>query len=411
MALTRPRAYQIYDIDYKQATRVVTTTNITLAGGAPNTVDGVTLAANDRVLVTAQSTGSENGIYYVTTLGTGSNGTWARSVDTNSTGELLSGTIVMVTEGTVFKDTQWKLTTDDPITIGSTALTFVQNYSANSISAGTSNVVVTSNSNVTISSAGTANVLTISSTGIVVSGTISGTGNITGNYFIGNGSQLTGINASGGGGTISFSNTAPVSASAGDVWIQANTAVQYVYFSDDTSSQWAEMEAYQSFSGGSGSGSNVSQYIDSFTGDGANVTFQLSIAPENANLVTVNYNGTTLLHESYTIDGANITFGSAPASGYKFDVATLSGGGSSSGTPGGSNTQIQFNSSGSFGASANLTFDNSTNTLATAVISATGNITGNYFIGNGSQLTGISAGASNVSIRAQAMTMSIILGS
>jgi len=33
MALTRPRAYQIYDIDYKQATRVATTTNITLSGG------------------------------------------------------------------------------------------------------------------------------------------------------------------------------------------------------------------------------------------------------------------------------------------------------------------------------------------------------------------------------------------
>ena len=117
MALTRPRAYQIYDIDYKQAVRVVTTTNITLSGGAPNTVDGISLVLNNRVLVTGQSTASENGIYFVSTVGSGSNGTWERSIDTNSTGELLSGTIVMVTEGDVFKDTQWKLTTDDPITI------------------------------------------------------------------------------------------------------------------------------------------------------------------------------------------------------------------------------------------------------------------------------------------------------
>ena len=112
MALTRPRAYQIYDIDYKQATRVVTTTNITLAGGAPSTVDSISLALNDRVLVTGQTSGAQNGIYYVSTLGTGANGTWTRSTDTDTTGELLAGTIVMVTEGAVYQDTQWKLTTE-----------------------------------------------------------------------------------------------------------------------------------------------------------------------------------------------------------------------------------------------------------------------------------------------------------
>ena len=180
MALTRIRAQQISNIDYKQSVRVVTTTNITLAGGAPNTVDGVSLVINNRILVTGQTTGSQNGLYYVTTVGTGSNGTWTRSSDADATGEIDAGMIVMVTEGTVYADTQWKLTTNDPITIGSTALTFVQNYLANSISAGTSNVTVGSSANVTISSAGTANVFTVSSTGTVVSGTESVTGNITG---------------------------------------------------------------------------------------------------------------------------------------------------------------------------------------------------------------------------------------
>ena len=230
MALTRPRAAQIYNIDYKQATRVVTITNITLAGGAPSLVDGVSLNLNDRVLVTGQSTGSQNGLYFVSTVGSGANGTWTRSSDNNQTGELLAGTIVMVTEGTTYADTQWKLTTDDPIVIGTTALTFVQNYSANSISSGNSNVSVNANANVTVSSGGTANVLTVSSTGVVVTGTQSVTGNVTvgniltgglmsstgnaihgniltggnisavgnitagsGNFFIGNGSQLTGI--------------------------------------------------------------------------------------------------------------------------------------------------------------------------------------------------------------------------
>jgi uncharacterized protein with beta-barrel porin domain len=64
---------------------------------------------------------------------------------------------------------------------------------------GTSNVRVASSSNVTISSAGTANVLTISSTGTVVTGTLVVTDNVTGAYFYGNGSQLTGISTSNGG--------------------------------------------------------------------------------------------------------------------------------------------------------------------------------------------------------------------
>jgi hypothetical protein len=176
MALTRPRAYQIYDIDYKQAVRVVAITNVTLSGGAPNSVDGVSLSLNDRVLVTGQSSAVQNGIYYVTTVGSGANGTWARSTDTNTTGELLSGTIVMVTEGSTYADTQWKLITNDPITIGSTALTFVQNYLANSISFGqTSFAVGSSNANATISVAGISNVAVFTTQGA----------NITGNTYVG----------------------------------------------------------------------------------------------------------------------------------------------------------------------------------------------------------------------------------
>ena len=127
MGLTRPRASQIQNIDYKQTARAVTTSNIAnLSGGAPATVDGVSLAKNNRVLVTGQSTGSENGIYKVTTVGAGSNGTWARTTDSDATGDLNAGTIIMITEGTTYADVQFKLTTDDPITIGTTALTFTQ---------------------------------------------------------------------------------------------------------------------------------------------------------------------------------------------------------------------------------------------------------------------------------------------
>ena len=127
MGLTRIRAEQISDIDYKQAVRVISTANVTLVGGAPSQIDSVNLSADDRVLVAGQTTASQNGLYDVTVVGAGSDGTWVRTSDSNATGEINAGMIVMVTEGTLYADTSWKLITDDPIVVGTTALTFTQN--------------------------------------------------------------------------------------------------------------------------------------------------------------------------------------------------------------------------------------------------------------------------------------------
>jgi hypothetical protein len=107
--------------------RAASTANIaTLAGGAPNTLDGVTLAASDRLLLKDQSTGSQNGLYVVTTLGTGANGTWTRATDADGAGELMAGTLVTVQEGTTYADSIWELSTDGALTIGTTALTFTR---------------------------------------------------------------------------------------------------------------------------------------------------------------------------------------------------------------------------------------------------------------------------------------------
>ena len=85
--------------------------------------------------------------------------------------------------------------------------------------------------------------------------TVGATGNITTDqYFIGNGSQLTGITAS---GMLTVSNIAPISPNAGDVWIAANTGAQYVYFTSGGNSQWAEMEADTSISITTSSGANI----------------------------------------------------------------------------------------------------------------------------------------------------------
>ena len=301
MGLTRPRAQQIYDIDYKQATRAVTTTNITLSGGAPSLVDGVTLSHNDRVLVTGQTTASQNGIYYVTTLGSGSNGTWSRSTDSNQTGELLAGTIIMVTEGQIYADTQWKLITDNPIVIGTTALTFTQNYMANSISGGTSNVVVNSNANVTISSAGTANVLTISNTGAYVSGVVSATGNITGSYILGNGAFLSGLPA-----TYSNANVAnylPIfsgNITAGNISATGNITGSYIL---GNGSQLSGLPATYS-------NANVANYLPTFSGNltAGNVSVSGNITSGNISAGSYSASG--------NITGGNIlTVGNVSATG------------------------------------------------------------------------------------------------
>ncbi len=124
MSLTKIRAEQISNLDYKQAVRVVTTVDIALEGGAPNTYDGVNLIVGNRILVAGQDDAARNGIYQVATLGTGSNGIWVRTDDARDPGSMTSGMIVMVTEGDVYKDVPWVLTTDNPVIINTTPLTF-----------------------------------------------------------------------------------------------------------------------------------------------------------------------------------------------------------------------------------------------------------------------------------------------
>jgi phage-related tail fiber protein len=144
-------------------------------------------------LVKDQSTGSQNGLYRVQTVGTGSNGTWVRTIDGDQTGEIQAGMIVMVTEGNVYKDTQWKLITNDPIVIGVTALVFELNTSTNQINNGNSNNHwhLGGNANVTIG--GVANVATFTTTGLTANNIATDGNLVVGNNLVVNG-NLTYIN-------------------------------------------------------------------------------------------------------------------------------------------------------------------------------------------------------------------------
>ena len=118
-------------LDIKESVRVATTANITIATdlNVGDTIDGVTLADGDRVLVKNQSTGSQNGIYVA-----GSSP--VRSADANTSSEVTSGLFVFVEEGTANADQGYVLTTNDAITLDSTALTFTQFSGAGAVEAG-----------------------------------------------------------------------------------------------------------------------------------------------------------------------------------------------------------------------------------------------------------------------------------
>lgn len=88
-------------------------------------VDGLTYVAGERILLKDQSTATQNGIYVVGTVG-GGTAALTRSTDMDASAEVLSGTVVMVSEGTLYADTAWLLTTNAAITLGSTNLTFTQ---------------------------------------------------------------------------------------------------------------------------------------------------------------------------------------------------------------------------------------------------------------------------------------------
>ncbi len=111
----------VQGLSWKQAVRVATTATVNLSTGLENgdTIDGVTLATGDRVLVKDHSTPENNGIYIVSASGAAS-----RSDDTSTSAEIDS-MVVFVEQGTANADTVWTLTTDNP-TLNTTSLVYAQ---------------------------------------------------------------------------------------------------------------------------------------------------------------------------------------------------------------------------------------------------------------------------------------------
>jgi hypothetical protein len=115
-------------LDAKPSVRAATTVNLA-ALSAPQTVDGVSLIAGDRVLVKDQTTQSGNGIYVVQAAA------WTRALDADTWLEL-PGAFVFVEQGTVNGDNGWLCTVDPGGTLGTTSITWVQFSGAGQVIAG-----------------------------------------------------------------------------------------------------------------------------------------------------------------------------------------------------------------------------------------------------------------------------------
>jgi hypothetical protein len=200
----------------------------------------------------------------------------------------------------------------------------------------------------------TGTLTTASQPNITSLGTLTGltvNGNVTANYFLGNGSQLTGIDAT---QIINGNSNVVVSANSNiTVSVAGNSNIVTV----------------------TGTGVNIAGYLNT-TGNIAFSGANVSVGSASNLKITGGNNGYFL----QTDGTGNLTW------------AVGGGNVSGNGVPGGANTQIQFNNAGNFGGAAGFTFDTSSNAFnAPGNGNFVGNVSAAYFIGNGSQLTGIDA--------------------
>jgi hypothetical protein len=186
---------------WKDPVRAATTANITLSG--TQTIDGIALVANDRVLVKNQTAGAANGIYLVQA------GAWTRTVDMDTAAEANNAT-VLVRQGTVNSGDVFTQTANI-VTLGTTVQTWVQSGEGNTLygadgttiiltgttfSVGTVPIIANTSGTLTVARGGTGQT-TLTNNGVLLG---AGTGNVA--AVTGTANQV--LRVPGGGGAPAF---------------------------------------------------------------------------------------------------------------------------------------------------------------------------------------------------------------
>jgi len=186
-------------LDIKDSVRgVLTGSAVTLTGLL--TVDGFTTVAGNRILVNFNGGHVNNGIWVV------ASGAWTRATDADTSAKVTAGMYTFVSEGTAYADSGWVLTTNDTITLGTTAIAFVQFSGAGQITAGAGLTKGTGATGNTIDAVGTTNRILVNADSIDISPNYVGQTTITtlGTITTGTWSADTIVASEGGTGQTSY---------------------------------------------------------------------------------------------------------------------------------------------------------------------------------------------------------------
>jgi len=347
------------DCTYNNGSSGVGATLTAISNGAL-LVDSSTIYSGNRILVKNQSSQLQNGIYTVTQVGTVSTPfILTRATDYNTPGTTYlnvdAGDFTLVLNGATNANTSWVQTTLQPITIGTTSIVFVQFGAGSAVySAGTglslsgTNQFSITNSGVTSGTYGSASA--VPQLSVNAQGQVTGASNV--NIAI-SASQVTSGTlpiAQGGTGQTTAAN-------AINALLPSQTSNSGKFLTTDGSNvSWdtGRLGTVQSVSVVSANG---------LAGTVANPTSTPAITLSTTVTGLLKGNGTAISAATSNTDyQAPITLtttgtsGAATFNGTTLNIPQYSGGGGG-GTPGGSDTQVQFNNSGAFGGSANFTWN------------------------------------------------------
>jgi hypothetical protein len=164
---------------------------LTATANGALSVDGVAVAAGNRILVKNEVSGNApyNGIYDVTQTG-GASAVFilTRSSDANTSAKVTEGMFTFVAQGSTLADTGWVLVTNNPITLNTTALTFTQFSGAGAYTA--SNGVLLTGTNFTFAPSTTGGLATAAGGASILLQTNSGLGTTSSGLAVGAGSGI-----------------------------------------------------------------------------------------------------------------------------------------------------------------------------------------------------------------------------
>jgi hypothetical protein len=276
---------------------------------------------------------------------------------------------------------------------------FVAGSTGGAIVSGTSNVRVALDANTTVGVAGTT-VGTFASTGLYIPGLISAAGNVTGDYFIGNGSQLTGLSAS---KIYNGTSEANIGASSGNANITIGGTSNVVVVS--TAGMY--VTGLSSTTGNVISGNVTTAGLITATGNitGGNL-LTAGLASVTGNILGGNILTGALVSASTVVAAGNVTGGNILTGGLISATSSI--------TAAANITGGNILTAGLVSATANITGGN---LLTAGLVSATGNVTGSYILGNGACLSGvitsvanINNGTSNVTVVSSGGNISVSVG-